>query len=155
MTFSAPSPESLLLFDVLLSPLIFSGGLWAQRSCRQTRFLSWPFNCCRICWQLQRLGQPAKVFLWLDKYILSGISGVFARNILSRHELWLILTTLLPDPMPNLAKAMLPSVYSMPISLSIHLLPVHHSLSGKQSLIIHFQQKYILCTNPQCSYMPV
>ena len=36
-----------------------------------------------------------------------------------------------------------------------HLLPVHHSLSGKQSLIIHFQQKYILCTNPQCSYMPV
>ena len=37
----------------------------------------------------------------------------------------------------------------------LHLLPVHHSLSGKQSLIIHFQQKYILCTNPLCSYMPV
>ena len=29
-----------------------------------------------------------------------------------------ILPTLLPDPMPNLAKAMLPSVYSMAISLS-------------------------------------
>ena len=41
-----------VLFDALMPPLIFSAGLWAQRSCRQTRFLSWPFNCRRIRWHL-------------------------------------------------------------------------------------------------------